>query len=84
MKVTIAFTDDEIYRRVKLHAAASGRQVRGIVEEALTAWLDAQEDADDRQASADALDEYASAGGIDADAYFARMVAEGHVSYDAD
>ena len=84
VKVTIAFQDDEIYRRVKLHAAASGRQVRDIVEEALTAWLDAQEDADDRQVSAAALEEYAIAGGVDADAYFARLVAEGHVSYDPD
>jgi hypothetical protein len=84
VKVTIAFQDDEIYRRVKLHAAASGRQVRDIVEEALTAWLDAGEAAEDRGASARALEEYATAGGVDADAFFARMVAEGHVSYDAD
>lgn len=84
MKVTIAFQDEEIYRRVKLHAAASGRQVREIVEEALTAWLDAQEDADDLKASADALEEYATAGGMDADAFFARLVADGHVSYDSD
>ncbi len=84
MKVTIAFQDDEIYRRVKLRAAASGRQVRDIVEEALRAWLDAQEDAEDRSASAQALAEYEVAGGVDADAYFARMVAEGHVSYDPD
>ena len=84
MKVTVAFQDDEIYRRVKLHAAASDRQVRDIVEEALTSWLDAQEDADDLKASAQALAEYEAVGGVDADAYFARMVAEGHVSYDPD
>jgi plasmid stability protein len=84
VKVTIAFQDDELYRRVKLHAVASGRQVRDIVEEALTAWLDAGEDAEDRAASAQALEEYASVGGVDADAYFARMVADGHVSYDPD
>jgi plasmid stability protein len=84
MKVTIAFRDDEIYRRVRLHAAASGRDVRDIVEEALTAWLDDQEEAEDRVASAQAMEEYAVAGGVDADAWFARMVAEGHVSYDPD
>jgi plasmid stability protein len=84
MKVTVAFQDDELYRRVKLHAAASGRQVREIVEEALTSWLDAQEDAEDLQASAEALEEYAIAGGVDADAFFARLVADGHVSYDPD
>jgi plasmid stability protein len=84
VKVTVAFQDDELYRRVKLHAAASGRQVRDIVEEALRAWLDAAEDAEDRGASARAIEEYATAGGVDADAYFARMVAEGHLSYDPD
>jgi plasmid stability protein len=84
MKVTIAFQDDELYRRVKLHAAASGRQVREIVEEALTSWLDAQEDAEDLKASAEALEEYATAGGVDADVFFARLVADGHILYDSD
>jgi plasmid stability protein len=84
MKVTIAFQDDELYRRVKLHAAASGRQVREIVEEALTSWLDAQEDAEDLKASAEALEDYATAGGVDADVFFARLVADGHISYDSD
>ena len=81
MKVTIAFQDDELYRRIKLHAAMSNRQVRDIVEEALTAWLQAVEDADDLRASAEAMDEYATAGGVDADVFFARLVADGHVSY---
>ncbi len=84
MKVTIAFQDDDIYRQVKLHAAASGRQVRDIVEEALGRWLDAAEDADDLQASAEAISEYDAVGGVDADDYFARMVADGRVSYDHD
>jgi hypothetical protein len=84
MKVTVAFRDDEIYRRVRLHAAASGRQVRDIVEEALTAWLDAREDDEDLAESKAALKEYERDGGVDADTFFARMVAEGHVSYDAD
>ena len=84
VKVTIAFQDDELYRRVKSRAATTGRQVRDIVEEALNAWLDAAEDAEDRGASADALEEYATKGGVDADSFFARMVAEGHVSYDPD
>ena len=84
MKVTIAFQDDELYQRIKLHAAMSNRQVRDIVEEALTSWLQGVEDADDQRASAEALEEYATAGGMDADAYFARLVADGHVSYGSD
>jgi plasmid stability protein len=82
MKVTIALTDDDLYRAVRVRAAQSGRQIRGIVEEALRAWLEAQEDADDAAASRDALTEYEQAGGVDADRYFERLVAEGRVTYD--
>lgn len=84
MKVTIAFSDDELYRQVKVRAAASGRQIRDVVEEALIAWLDAAEDAEDREASANALEEYGAAGGVDADAFFQRLVAEGRVEYGSD
>lgn len=83
MKVTIAFSDDELYRRVKVHAAASGRQVRDIVEEALTRWLEAVEEDEDRSFAAASLAEYEAAGGIDADAWFRRLVSEGRLEYDA-
>jgi plasmid stability protein len=82
MKVTIAFSNDELYRAVRVRAAQSGRQIRDIVEEALEAWLTAQEDADDIDASEDALREYGD--DVDAEAYFRRMVAEGRVEYGAD
>lgn len=81
MKVTVAFSDDELYKAVRVRAAQSGRQIRDLVEEALAMWLAAQEDEEDLRASAEALAEYAEAGGIDADAYFRRMVAEGRVEY---
>jgi plasmid stability protein len=84
MKVTIAFRDDALYRAVRVRAAEDGRQVRDIVEEALTAWLEAREDAEDVEASATSLAEYDERGGEDADSYFRRMVAEGRVSYDVD
>jgi plasmid stability protein len=84
MKVTIAFNDDELYRRVKVRAALSGRQVRDIVEEALADWLEAAEDDEDRTASIEALDEHARAGGVDADVFFRRMIAEGRVEYGSD
>jgi plasmid stability protein len=82
VKVTIAFSDDELYRAIRIRAAQSGRQIRDIVEEALEAWLQAQEDAEDIAASRDALAEYEQAGGIEANEYFSRLVAEGRVEYD--
>lgn len=82
MKVTISFRDDALYRAVRVRAAEEGRQIRDIVEEALTAWLDAREEAEDAAASAEALREYDDRGGEEADAFFRRMMAEGHVRYD--
>ena len=82
MKVTISFRDDALYRAVRVRAAEEGRQIRDIVEEALTAWLDAREEIEDATASNAAVREYDELGGEDADAFFRRMVAEGHVRYD--
>lgn len=84
MKVTVAFRDDSLYRAIRVRAAAEGRQVRDIVEEALSAWLEAREDGEDASASKEALKEYEQAGGLEADAFFRRMVADGRVAYDAD
>jgi plasmid stability protein len=82
MKVTISFRDDALYRAIRVRAAEEGRQIRDLVEEALTAWLEVREEADDAAASAASLREYDQQGGEDADAFFRRMVAEGHVRYD--
>jgi hypothetical protein len=84
MKVTIAFANAELYRRVKIQAAASGRPIRDIVEEALAQWLDAAEEQEDRQTSERALDEYRTVGGIDADRFFERLVSEDRVTYETD
>jgi len=84
MKVTVAFRDDSLYRAVRLRAVEEGRKIRDIVEEALAAWLEAREDAEDAEASAAALAEYDERGGEDADAFFRRMVAEGRVAYETD
>ncbi|MGH2356783.1 MAG: hypothetical protein ACRDGJ_02075 [Candidatus Limnocylindria bacterium] len=83
MKVTVAFRDEALYGAIRIRAAAEGRQIRDIVEEALRAWLDAREDAEDLDASLSALEEYERDGGVDADTYFRRMVAEGRVTYEA-
>lgn len=84
MKVTVAFRDDSLYRAIRVRAAEDGRQIRDIVEEALTAWLEAREDADDVRAATAAIEEYDREGGPDADAFFRRMVADGRVAYDTD
>jgi plasmid stability protein len=78
VKVTIAFADDELYRAIKVRAVQSGRQVRDVVEEALEAWLTAQEDAEDVAAFYDKPDESEL---IDAEEFFQKMVAEGRVAY---
>jgi plasmid stability protein len=82
MKVTIAFTNDELYQAIRVRAVRAGRPIRDIVEEALGQWLESQEDAEDVAASDEALAEYAQAGAIDADAYFERLVAERRVEYE--
>jgi plasmid stability protein len=82
MKVTIAFSNDELYRAIKVRAAQANRQVRDIVEEALEMWLTTQEDAEDVLSAADAVAEPGE--DIDAKQYFARMVAEGRAHYGDD
>ena len=82
MKVTIALSDDELYRSVRVRAAQTGRPIRDLVEEAITMWLEAQEEAEDREASEQALAEYTEVGGLDAERYFARLVTEGRVVYE--
>ncbi|MEX0630312.1 MAG: DUF2191 domain-containing protein [Chloroflexota bacterium] len=83
MKVTIAFRDGALYRAVKVRAAASGRQIREVVEEALEAWLERQEDAEDIAMSQSAIAAHERGESVDADEFFRRMVAEGRVDYDA-
>jgi len=84
MKVTIALRDDALYRSVKVRAAASGRQIRDVVEEALEDWLERQEDAEDIAVSRKAIEAYERGEWVDADEFFKRMVAEGRVGYQTD
>jgi plasmid stability protein len=87
MKVTIAFRDDALYRSVKVRAAASGRQIRDVVEEALEEWLERQEDAEDVAVSRKAIAAYERGERdewVDAEELFKRMVAEGRVGYTTD
>lgn len=84
MKVTIAFRDDELYRSIKVIAARSGRQIRDVVEEALAEWLETRETAEDIGVSREAIAAIERGEGIDANAFFEKMVAEGRVEYRTD
>jgi len=83
MKVTIDL-DADVYRAVKVEAARTDRSVRDIVDEALAAWLDAIEAAEDQASAAAALEEYRRDGGEAAEAFFGSLAAETKATYGAD
>lgn len=83
MKVTIDISDDALYRAIKVEGARSDRSVREIVEEALAAWLERREDAEDAASAHAALAEYARDGGAAADGYFESLAAEVKAGYGA-
>jgi plasmid stability protein len=80
MKVTIDL-DAELYRAVKVEAARADRSVREIVDEALAAWLERLEDAEDAAAAVEALAEYERDGGVAADEFFRAHAAETRAAY---
>ncbi|HZM73972.1 MAG TPA: hypothetical protein VFC71_11420 [Candidatus Polarisedimenticolia bacterium] len=80
MKVTIDLTD-ELYRAVKVEAARTDRSVRQIVDEALGAWLEAAEDAEDLESAAAAHAEYKRNGGESAEAFFGALAAETQTAF---
>jgi len=80
MKVTIDL-DPELYRAVKVEAARADRSVREIVDEALAAWLERLEDAEDATAAVEALAEYRRDGGVAADEFFRAHAAETQAAY---
>ena len=83
MKVTIDLDADR-YRAVKVEAARTDRSVRDIVDEALGAWLEAEEAREDRASAAAALDEYRRDGGESASTFFGSLAAETKATYDPD
>lgn len=76
--------DSTLYRAIKVEAARRDRSVKDIVEEALIAWLEAAEDAEDIADSDAAMLEYERDGGIDAATAFARLAAEHKAGYGSD
>jgi predicted transcriptional regulator len=83
MKVTIDL-DDDLYRAVKVEAARSDRSVREIVDQAIAAWLEAAEAAEDAASAEAALAEYRRDGGEAAEAFFGTLAAETRAAYGAD
>ncbi|MGZ4173986.1 MAG: ribbon-helix-helix protein, CopG family [Candidatus Limnocylindrales bacterium] len=81
MKVTFEIEDPELYRAIKVEAARRDRSVREIVEEALEAWLEHIEEADDAAAATEALAEYERDGGLAAEAFLADRAAEVRARY---
>ena len=80
MKVTIDL-DPDLYRAVKVEAARADRSVREIVDEALAAWLERLEDAEDAAAAMEALTEYERDGGVAAAEFFRAHAAETRAAY---
>ena len=81
MKATFDI-DQDLYRAIKVEAARGDRSVKAIVEEALNAWLEALEDAEDIAAATLAMEEYErDGGGVSADEVFAKLAAEHKAAY---
>ncbi len=80
MKATFDL-DQDLYRAVKVEAARNDRSVKDVVEEALNAWLEALEDAEDIAAADLARAEYEREGGISAEEVFAKLAAEHKAAY---
>jgi hypothetical protein len=83
MKVTID-VDGDLYRAIKIEAARSDRSVRDIVDEALATWLEALEEAEDRESAAAALEEYRRNGGVAAKSFLRTLAAETKATYGRD
>ena len=83
MKVTIDLDADR-YRAIKVEAARADRSVRDIVDEALAAWLEAAEEAEDRESAEAALSEYRRDGGESATAFLGSLAAETKATYEPD
>lgn len=80
MKMTVEL-DADLYRAIRVEAARADRSVRSVLEEALAAWLERLEDAEDAVAGRAALAEYERTGGVAADGFFRQHAAETKATY---
>lgn len=84
MKATFDL-DQDLYRAIKVEAARNDRSVKDVVEEALHAWLEALEEAEDVADSVAAIAEYERDGGaIEASEFFRTLAAETKEAYGSD
>ena len=63
-KVTVVFEDDGLYTAMKVQAARMNRPLKALVAEALEAWLEVQEEAEDAVLARESLAEYREKGGV--------------------
>ena len=80
MKVTFD-VDPDLYTAVKVEAVRAGRSVREVLDEALTAWIERAEDAEDLASADAAIEEYRRDGGESAGEFFAKLAAETKAAY---
>ncbi len=80
MKITLDL-DPNLYRTLKVEAARADRSVRDVVAEAITGWLERQEEDEDRASAAEALEEYRRDGGVAAADFFRHLAAEVRTEY---
>jgi predicted transcriptional regulator len=83
MKVTVDL-DPELYRSLKVEAARVDRSVRDVLADAIEAWLERQEDVEDRASATTAMEEYRRDGGTSAAAFFEHLAAEARAEYGSD
>jgi plasmid stability protein len=83
MKVTFDL-DPDLYRSLKVEAARADRSVRDVATDAITAWLERQEEDEDRASAAEALEEYRRDGGTSAARFFEHLAAEARAEYGSD
>jgi plasmid stability protein len=83
MKVTFDL-DPDLYRSLKVEAARADRSVRDVANDAITAWLERQEEDEDRASAAEALEEYRRDGGTSAAVFFEHLAAEARAEYGSD
>ena len=72
MKTTFDL-DLELYRAIRVEAAQAERPVQDVVAEALSDWLEHNDEVADRASAAEALAEYERDGGVAAEGWFRQV-----------
>lgn len=73
-RVTLVIDDEALYRSLKAEAVRQGRTLRQVLQEAMSQWLVAQEEAEDLAAYREALFEEGE--DVEASQFFAQLERE--------